>query len=303
MHGLMLHNDDIRETSERLLSPGQVGLLNGWGVFSTLRVVDGVLFAYERHFARMARDAQLLHVPFPASPEFLKERLLKLVAANKAGDSTLRVAVVRNKGGMFEGPAIDREFDIIAFTKELKDWGASSRLALAPRARVADHIFAGTKMLSWSFNLVLQEAAVERGFDEVALLNERGEVSECTSANIFAVFGSKALTPPLMSGCLPGVTRALLLEEVRVRGIEIGARTLFPADLEKADEVFLTSSTRDLLPVDEIETLGIQANVERPVTRRLLQAFQQLRGEYVSARIKKQSESLASDEELAGTRR
>ena len=66
MHRFLLHNGDIRDTSENLVSPGQVGLLNGWGVFSTLRVKDGVLFAWERHYARMRKDAELMHIPFPA---------------------------------------------------------------------------------------------------------------------------------------------------------------------------------------------------------------------------------------------
>lgn len=274
MHRFLLHNDDIRDTTEHLLTPGQVGLLNGWGVFSTLRVFEGSLYAYPRHWARMKRDAELLHVPFPDSPEWLKERLLRLVAANDAQNSTLRVAVVRNKGGMFESPGIATEFDLIAFTKDLKDWGSGARLALAPKTRHADHVFAGTKMLSWSFNLVLLEQAMGRGYDEVVLLNERGEVSECTSANLFAVFGSRVVTPPLSSGCLPGVTRALLLEEIRVPGITVEEATLLPADLEKADEVFMTSSTRDLLPVAEIETLKLQPqSASQGVQARLLSAF------------------------------
>ena len=96
MHRYLLYNDGVRETTEKFLSPGQVGLLNGWGVFSTLRVKDGVLFAWERHYARMRRDAELLHVPFPDS-HYLESRLGQLIAANEAWDSTLRLAVVRNR--------------------------------------------------------------------------------------------------------------------------------------------------------------------------------------------------------------
>jgi branched-chain amino acid aminotransferase len=93
-----------------------------------------------------------------------------------------------------------------------------------------------------------------RGFDEVILLNERGEVSECTSANIFIATGSQVWTPPLKtSGCLPGITRELLLGEVRVPGIGIGEKDILPAELEAADEVFITSTTRDLLPVEQVE--------------------------------------------------
>ncbi len=273
MHRFLLHNDEIRDAGDRLLSAGQVGLLNGWGVFSTLRVIDGVLFAYRRHWERMLRDAALLHVPMPASPAWLEERLLRLVAANDARNATLRVAIVRNRGGMFEGPGIATDFDAIAFTKELKDWGTEASLGLAPRTRHADTVFAGTKMLSWSFNLVLLEDAIAQGYDEVVLLNERGEVSECTSANLFAVFGNRVVTPPLRSGCLPGITRALLLEEISVAGIEILEQTLFPNDLENADEVFMTSSTRDLLPVARIEGLVLKPRKAGSVQARLLEAF------------------------------
>src|SRR5262249_2854467 len=87
------------------------------------------------------------------------------------------------------------------------------------------------------------------GFDEVILLNERGEVAECTSANIFIAEGNNVYTPPLSSGCLPGITREILLNETLVPAVSVVERVLFPTDLEKADEVFVTSTTRNLLPV------------------------------------------------------
>ncbi len=257
MHRYLLYNDGVRETTEKFLSPGQVGLLNGWGVFSTLRVKRGVLFAWERHYARMRRDAEVLHVPFPES-EYLVCRLRRLIEANEAWDSTLRVAVVRNQGGAFDSPNLDREFDLIAFTKPLTNWGESMRLGLVPQARHAANVFRGTKMLSWCFNLTWNESARQHHLDEVVLLNERGEVAELTSANLFIVRGDEILTPPLDSGCLPGVTRALILEELKIPGHRVGESVLMPADLESADEVFVTSSTRDTLPVAAIEGLKLR---------------------------------------------
>src|SRR6266571_2500178 len=102
MHRYLLHNDEVVDAHERGLSPGQVGLLNGWGVFSTLRVYDGVIFAWERHLARMQADAVKMRVPFPEQPERLEESLHKLIETNQAWNATLRVVVVRNHGGMFE---------------------------------------------------------------------------------------------------------------------------------------------------------------------------------------------------------
>jgi branched-chain amino acid aminotransferase len=258
MHRYVLYNDDVQDAQARTLSPGQTGVMNGWGVFSTIRIAGGVLFAFERHWARMQRDAQRMRVPFPADPEYIKSRLMKLIEANEAADATLRVVVVRNHGGVFQGPGIDRDFDLIAFTTGLADWGESVRLAMKPHGRYAQNEFSGAKIMSWAQNLAWYEEAHERGFDETVLLNERGEVSECTSANIFVANENRVLTPPLSSGCLPGVTRELLLDVVRADGISVHEQNIAPLDLEEADEVFITSTTRDLLPVHFIEGLHIR---------------------------------------------
>jgi branched-chain amino acid aminotransferase len=281
MHRFQLHNDQILDTHEKSLSAGQVGLLNGWGVFSTLRVAEGLLFAFERHWDRMQRDAAKVHVPFPQDSGQLKSQLQRLIEANSAWNATLRVVVVRNRGGMFEGPDQERDFDVLAFTKDLNPWGSSVRLALKPHGRHAQNEFSGCKILSWSHNLTWYEEAQRRGFDEVVLLNERGEVSECTSANIFAATGGEVSTPPLASGCLPGVTRELLLDVVRVPGISVLERTLTPADLERADQVFITSTTRDLLPAVFVE--GLNVNNRGSVVDPLVQALEKYRQDYVKA--------------------
>lgn len=285
MHRRLLHNDEIRDTSAQDLSAGQVGLLNGWGVFSTIRVYDGVMFAWERHWARMHTDAGRMRVPFPPEQDWLTQRLNRLIEANQAFNATLRVAVIRNRGGMFEGPGPMRDFDVVAFTADVNPWGDRVKLGMIPNARYAASEFAGTKNLSWSENLTWYERAHDQGLDEVVLLNERGEVCECTSANIFAVEGSEVWTPPLDSGCLPGVTRALLLEEIRVPGLRTGEKTLLPADLEAADEVFITSTTRELLPVVSIEGWkgGLRIRPGVPVREQLQRAFTVYVESYVAA--------------------
>ncbi len=191
------------------------------------------------------------------------------------------MVVIRNRGGMWEGPSAKaREFDVVAFTADVNAWGDGVQLGIVPNARHAANEFAGTKYLSWSENLTWYERAHENGFDEVILLNERGEVAECTSANIFVVHGSHACTPPLSSGCLPGVTRMLLLETIHVDGIEVSETTLLPADLETADEVFLTSTTRELLPVFSVEGLTIRR--AQAVMDRVQQAFTAYASRYIA---------------------
>ncbi|HYP09518.1 MAG TPA: aminotransferase class IV [Bryobacteraceae bacterium] len=283
LHRFVLHNDEIRGASDPVFTTGQVGILMGWGVFTTFRVARGALFAFERHWARMKRDAELLRVPFPSSPEWLHRRLLQLIEANQCPDATMRVCIVKNSGTAFVGPGTDRAFDLVAMTTDLTNWGESMRLCVVPNGRFAASPYSRTKVLSWAFNLNWYHEAHERGFDEVVLLNEANEVAECTSANIFAVFGEDVYTPPLASGCLPGITREVLLTDIHVPGVRISESRLTLNDLEKADEVFVTSSTRDVLPVSEIE--GLHLHPPGRVSRSILGAFRTYIEEYTSPKV------------------
>lgn len=281
VHRYLLYNGRVRDTREPLISPGQIGYLNGWGIFSTLRVSEGVLFAYERHYRRMENDARKLRVPFACTADELEADLLQLVEANHAEEATLRVCIVRNTGGVFQSPDLTRETDLVAFTADLRDWGAGVRLSYVPNARHGASPFAGSKITSWAQNLTWYEQAHADGFDEAVLLNEEGQVSECTSANIFAIQGDVILTPPLStSGCLPGVTRALLLDELRVPGLRIEERELTPSQLESADGVFITSTTRDVLPVIEIDGTPLSQSPEK--VEELRRALVEYRAGYIA---------------------
>lgn len=244
----------------------------GWGIFSTLKVEDGVLFEFGRHWSRMKRDAALFRIPFEWEPEALERELLRAVEANGAYRSTLRVYVIRNLGSAWVSPSVEKEWDLIAMTADRTKWGATAKLGVVPHGRHAQSPFAGTKINSWAANLVLYEQAHQQGLDEVVLLNEHGNVSECTSANIFAVFGREVRTPPLSSGCLPGVTREVILECLRVEGTSVAERDLTLEDLSEADCVFISSTTRDLMPVESIS--GIAVRRDRAVFDQMLAAFQ-----------------------------
>ncbi|HTU44563.1 MAG TPA: aminotransferase class IV [Bryobacteraceae bacterium] len=281
MHRFLLHNGQIRDTTEPLLAPGQVGFMNGWGIFTTLRVADGVVFAFERHYQRLRRDAALVRVPFPFSAPDLQKTLLSLVDANRAFNATLRVAIVRNRGGLFEAPQLVRDADLVAFTADLATWNESVKLSYVPHGRYAAWPYAGTKLTSWAHNLTWYEQAHEDGFDEVILLNEHDQISECTSANIFIIKGDHVWTPPVQSsGCLPGVTRAILLEEIQIPGLTIAERELTASDLEESDQVFITSTTRDLIPVLEIDRQRLHQN--RAALKLLQDAFSKYRSQYIA---------------------
>lgn len=272
IHSHILHNGQIRATENPDLRAGQIGLLAGWGVFTTLRIADSVPFAWERHWARMVHDARLLNVPMPKDPDSVERDLLRLIDANAQQNCTLRLVVVRNGGGMWEDAASkENAIDVIALTADSKKWGDSVRLGVQPNARFAGNEFVSAKILSWGQNLTWAERAAQQGLDEVVLLNQNEFVTECTSANIFAVFGKDVLTPPVTDGCLPGITRQVLLEAVRAEDIRVSESTLKLDDLYRAQAVFITSTTRDLLPVREIA--GREVGSSDSVRQKLSAAF------------------------------
>ena len=282
MHPYVLYNDQIVRSTEPLLRPGQLGLLSGWGVFTTLRIYDGVPFAFERHWQRLSRDAELLHVPLEQKPERVHASLLHLIEANGAREATMRLCVVRSEGGFWAGPGSGNPSDVVALTNTLQHWKDSVSLSVAENARHADSSFAGTKSLSWAHNLTLVETAKKQGFDEIILLNERGEAAECTSANLFAVKDGVTSTPPLPSGPLPGVTRAVMLEELDLADTPVVEKVLRLEHLYEADEVFITSTTRELLPVHRIlgrELAGAAA--DWPVMKKLRQALRDYIESYI----------------------
>jgi branched-chain amino acid aminotransferase len=139
------------------------------------------------------------------------------------------------------------------------------------------------KVTSWLNNVWNLHEAQQGGYDEVVLLNERGEVAECTAANIFCVRGGRVLTPPLSSGCLEGVTRGVVLEIGAGAGVPVEERTLRPEDLYSAEGVFISSTNRNIIAVGELNGHKI-ATTPIPMMQKLERAFTAYVREYVEAR-------------------
>lgn len=276
LHDLVLYNDRFVSSREPVLPLGHVGLFTGWGVFTTLRVYEGIPFAFERHWDRLARDARLLNVTMPPDREVLRSRLIELARQNCCPEAKMRLNIVRSLPRLWESTGSAPESDVVAFTAEVDEPPRAAALSLHADGRHTGSRFAGTKTLSWAHNLTLFERAMGSGFTDVLLLNELGEVSECTSANVFVVRDGTTLTPFLASGALPGVTRQVMLEEL---GEPIEERTLRESDLYDADEVFITSSTRELVPVGRIGDRLLRG--PWPATERLRARFHAYVRKYV----------------------
>jgi branched-chain amino acid aminotransferase len=284
IHRYVFHNDRLLPIEQVRLSPGQAGLLNGWGIFTTVRVVSGEPFAFERHWRRLEKDADRVRLRVPYAADVVRRRLGELIQANQVREGTARIYLVYNRTGFWCSEESFPEVDLILYTAGLPPHREPARLALRPNGRYSASPLCSVKTTAWLNNVWHLAEAQKAGFDEVVLLNERGEVAECTAANIFAVHAGTVSTPPLTSGCLEGVTRGVLLEIAPELGIPARERALTPDDLRRADEVFISSTNRNLLGVGAIEE-HIFAAAPGPVTRRLEAAF----AKYVTDSITRQT--------------
>jgi len=247
--------------------------LSGWGVFTTVRIFEGIPFAFERHWKRLERDANRIHCPFSFSAERVREQLGEVLRANHVKEGCARIYAVYNQVGFWRSGEEFPPADMIIYSSDLPAYSHHARLGVREQGRHAASPLAGVKVTSWLTNVWSLQEAQREGFDEVVMLNERGEVAECTAANIFCVKGGRVATPPLNSGCLEGVTRGVLLEVGAAAGVPVEEKTLVPQDLYAADEVFISSTNRNLLPVSEIAGRKI-GDGNTPVVERLEKVFE-----------------------------
>ena len=283
IHSNVFHNDTLLPIEKVRLSPGQAGLICGWGIFTTLRISRGEAFAYERHWRRLEKDAGITRLPMPYTAAKVRVNLHEVIRANKVTEGCARIYLVYNSVGFWQSDETRPLVDLIIYTAGLPEHREVVRLAVREHGRQAASPMAGVKSISWLNNVWAVSEAVKDGFDEVVMLNERGEAAECTSANIFAVKNGKIITPPLNSGCLEGVTRGILMEIAPEAGVSVIEQALRPEDLYSADEVFISSTNRNLISVGEIA--GNKIPAPGAVCERLNDLFDAYVAEYVSRRL------------------
>src|ERR1700676_4373564 len=283
IHRHIFHNDRVVPVEQVRLSPGQGGLWNGWGLFTTTRIFQGEAFAYERHWRRLEKDAGRIRLPFPFDAAQVRRNLGELLAANQVVEGTARIYMIYNRVGFWQSGETMPDVDLILCTAGLPAHSEVARLSVAEHGRHAASPLAGVKTTSWLNNVWHLAEAQKAGWTEVILLNERGEAAECTSANIFCMKDGAAFTPPVSSGCLEGVTPGVLLEIAPRAGVSMSEKTLTMEDLYAADEVFINSTNRTLLGVSEIS--GRRCSVVMgPIMQKLKRAFDGYMREYVAAR-------------------
>jgi branched-chain amino acid aminotransferase len=258
---------------EARISPFDHGLLVGDGVFETLRVYAGVPFAWRRHAERLEHSASGLGLRAPDRAT-LRDAADSVLSANGLREARLRITVTGGPAPLGSERGETRPTVIVAAT-EAREWPASERIVTVPWPRNERGATAGLKTISYADNVRALAYAHDRDASEALFLNTVGDVCEATGSNIFFVVDEGVVTPPGESGCLLGVTRALILELCPELGIEASTRRIAPRALEDADEAFLTSSTREVQAVSHIDDTALPV-APGPVTQRLAQAFRAL---------------------------
>jgi branched-chain amino acid aminotransferase len=241
----------------------------GDGVFETAKIVEGEPFALTRHHRRLLSSAAGLGLPEP-DLALVDKGIAAVLDGDPIPFGRLRYSVTGGVGPLGSDRS-EASLTTIVLAAPQPRPPASGRLTVVPWTRNERSAVAGLKTTSYAENVVALARAKEVGAIEAVFANTRGELCECTGSNVFVVDDGAVLTPPADSGLLPGITRELVIEWGRAAGVEVIEEAL-PLDvLMNADEVFITSSTKDILPIDAVDDRMLPAG--RPVTTALQEIF------------------------------
>jgi branched-chain amino acid aminotransferase len=244
------NGDLVREDLVRI-SPFDHGLLTGDGVFESLVTERGVPFAWTRHLARLRHSAGGMGLDLPSGEE-LRDGVRAVVAANGFGDATpgrarVRITVTGGVAPPGSGRGTSSPLVLVTATA-LAEPPATTEVVTVPWTRNEHGAVAGLKTTSYAENVVALARAHQHGATEALIANTAGNLCEGTGANVFCVVGGELVTPPLSSGCLAGVTRALVQELTGA-----AERDLPFAALAEIDEAFLTSTTRGVQAITTLD--------------------------------------------------
>jgi len=256
--------------------------LYGDGVFEGIRLYGRRIFQLERHLERLFASARAIMLPLPLTKEQLVEACCETCRQNKLTDGYIRLVVTRGVGYLGLNPfrCKNPTVFVIADTIELypeEVYRKGLKLITASTQRTSPAaVSPSIKSLNYLNNILAKIEAVNAGAVEAIMLNNQGHIAECTADNIFIVRRGKLETPPVSDGALRGVTRQVVMELAGKRGIECGEPNLSRYDLTTADEVFITGTAAEIVPVASIDGRMIGSGQPGPLTLKLTEDFRTL---------------------------
>jgi len=279
MDALVWLNGELVPTAGAKVSVLDRGLLYGDGLFETMRAHAGRIFRLEQHINRLRQGADILGIHIPHTDEDLRTAVTEALVGNALSDASVRLAVTRGAGlGPVPGESeltvfiVAREF--APYDEELYQRGMTAITATETRNERSS--LSQVKSANYLQSILARMEAARNGAHEAILLNTRGYVAEASTSNIFAVKNNTLTTPSLDSGVLPGITRAVVIDLAKQADLDVIERTMPPDDLLAADELFLTNSLMQIMPLTELDGQPIGSGRPGQVTRRMAEAYEEL---------------------------
>ena len=255
-------NGDLLPRGQALVSPFDYGFLYGYGLFETLRAYGGRFFRLQQHMARLQEGAGHIGIALPWSPAELEHALYRPLRANNLSEARVRLTVSIGEGDISPDPASCRSPTLFIAAKAFTPFPPETyrrgyRLIISSYRQNSHSPLSRLKTANYLQHLLARQEAKARGADDALLLNERGLVAEGTMSNLFLVSHGVLLTPSLESGVLNGITREAILEIAPTLGIEAEVREIRLEEVFQAQEVFLSSSLLEIMPVVAVEGKSI----------------------------------------------
>lgn len=250
----------------------------GDGLFETLRVYDRAPFGFEQHMERLRRGAEFLRIRMPHTTSRMKELALELIHKNRLPEAVLRIQLSRGAGRRGytpsgnENPLLVMTIDSVSIIDQSQH--LPYRLITSPLVLPIRNPFSAFKTCNKLVHILAAAGAHERSAHDALLLNADGDVVESTCANVFWIKDHVISTPPLSSGALPGVTRALIMELCGTLGLDLREYNATPGDLLRADGIFLTQSVREIIEVTHLDEIALPSS---PLLDPIRLAYQELR--------------------------
>ncbi len=282
MPNLIFLNDKIVKDTEGLLSTLDRGFLYGDGLFETLRAYEKKPFRLEDHVTRISNSAQYFDISFHYTFHQIQQIIEQLLAENNLNDAYIRMTLSRGLGvnGLISTGTCTPTFVIHA--KPLAAYPAS--LYKTGVSLITSHIRRSTtcpischKTLNFLTNYLIKREASEKGAHDALILNTDNYVAECAVSNIFVVEKSTVITPSLKANVLPGITRKIVLELCKENGIHASEELFELERILGADEVFVTNSLMEIMPVSKIDGHTVGEFIPGTITKLLHDKYKLLK--------------------------
>lgn len=274
-------NNKIVPKKDALVSVFDRSYLYGEGVFETLRAYKGHVAFSDLHYERLKKNCKRLNIDLPVDKHSFEKAIIKTLSANNIKNAYIRVTVspVGASFGMEKPKKMSTNFSIFCkeFTGRPKDLYRNGAKVILVKNIPSDHpLMANLKSTNYLNKMMARDEVIRSRADEGIFCTPDGKILEGSSTNLFIVKNGQLITPPITEGVLPGITRNIVLQLAESKGLNVSENPVNLNDLEKCEEVFLTGSTTEILPVKELVEFTKKKSAPGKITQKVMAAYKEL---------------------------